>query len=247
MDESSQHALSSTQPSAARGGCSCCAMGCTTMFVIGLLCLALLLGGTWWVTKEALDLYTSPGPVSVEVPTPSDEVVASANDKLAAIRSAADRGESRTVQFTEEELNAIIARHPDFAHMRGKLRVAMSGDLMTLEMSVPLREIDLPVIRDRWLNGRAVFGLIYHEDNFNFSPRSLVANDRDLPIEFLEGFDGAFDDSFNKSFDRSRRANTEANEFWENVKTLAIIDGTLVVTTKGAEAEETATPAPPSI
>lgn len=213
------------------------------MFVVGLIALGLVFAGTWWLLQGVVDRYTAPGPVSVEVPTPSDDVVRSANDKLSRIQNAARIGEGETVQFTAEELNAIIARHPDFADWRGKMRVAMEGDIMTVEMSVPLREIDLPGIRERWLNGTAVFGLIYHEGSFNFSPRSLVANGRELPLNFLEGVDESFDQGFNERFERARNSDQRVNDFWDNVKTLAVIDGTLVVTTI-SEAETSAEPTP---
>ncbi len=213
-------------------------MGCTTIFVVALLGLALVLGGTWWLLTKVMNDYTSKEPANVEMAAVSEAEFAAANDKLVSVQDAQRRHQSVSVQFTAAELNALIARHPDFSDMRGKFRVAIADSLMTLDMSVPLREIDVPGIRDRWLNGTARFEFIYHENAFNFALRSLTANDRDLPLSVLQGFEAPFNKSFNESFEKSRRKNARSNEFWENVKTVAVIDDKLVITTKGPEAPE---------
>lgn len=220
-------------------------MGCTTMFVIALLGLALILGGTWWLLTKVMNDYTAKSPAMVEMAAVSDADYAAANQKFMAVQDAQRRHQSVTVQFTAPELNALIARHPEFSDMRGKFRVAIADSLMTLEMSVPLREIDIPGIRDRWLNGTARFEFIYHDDAFNFGLRSLTANNRDLPLSFLQGFEAPFNKSFNEGFEKGRRENARSNEFWENVKTVAVIDDKLVITTKGPNAPATPETAAP--
>lgn len=239
MESSPQSAVPPPQIPASKGGCACCAMGCTTMFVVALLALALLLGGSWWLLTKVVNDYTSSEPISVEVGPVSDEQFATANQKFEAVHEAVRRDQSITVEFTAAQLNALIARHPEFREMRGKFRVGIADSVVTLEMSVPLREIQLPKIRDRWLNASARFELIYHNEAFNFSLRSLTTNDREVPLNFLRGFEGGFNKSFNEGFEKAKRADARSNEFWDSVKTLAVIDDRLVITTKGAEVPET--------
>jgi acyl dehydratase len=214
-------------------------MGCTTMFVVAILGLVLILGGTWWSYIWAVDRFTSSQPGTVQMEMPSDEQLTAASNKVAAIHAATRDHQPVTVEFTAAELNALIARHPDFDEMRGKFRVAMADSILTLDMSVPLSVFPWPRIKDRWLNGTARFGLIYHDGNFTFALRSLTANDRDLSVSFLKGFAGAFNDSFNEGFTKSRREHEHAREFWADVKTLAVIDDKLVVTTMGRESSDT--------
>ena len=52
-----------------------------------------------------------------------------------------------TVEFTAADLNALIARHPDFDDLRGKFRVAIADSILTLDMSVPLRDVPFPKIQ----------------------------------------------------------------------------------------------------
>ncbi len=221
-------------------------MGCTTMFVVALLGVALLFGGTWWAYIWAVDRFTSSGPQNVEVQAPSDQEFATATEKYDTIQAAAAGHRTVTVAFTASDLNALVARHSDFEDMRGKFRVAMANSLMTLEMSVPLREVPFPRIKHRWLNGTARFGLIFHEDAFAFSLKSLTANNRELSLNFLQGFESAFNKSFNEGFEKGRHENPRSQDFWENVKTVAVIDDQLVITTKGPAAEDEETPPEPN-
>ena len=161
-------------------------MGCTTMFVVALLGVALIFGGTWWAYVWAVDRFTSSGPENVQVQAPTEAEFAAASEKFDTMHAAASEHRSVTVAFTSSDLNALIARHPDFDDMRGKFRVAMANSLMTLEMSMPLRDVPFPRIKNRWLNGTARFGLIFHEDAFTFSLKSLNANNRELPLNFLQ-------------------------------------------------------------
>jgi len=208
-------------------------MGCFSMFMVAVAALVLFIGGTWWLLGWMTDRFTEPQPVAIQLEVPNEAQYGAANDKLSAIRAATRDKRSVTVEFTAADMNALIERHPDFSDMRGKFRVAMADSIVTLDMSVPLRDVPLPRIKDRWLNGTTRFGMVYHDGSFNFSLRSLTANGRDLPMNFLDGFSGPFNSSFNERFDKAQRENARTDEFWEDVKTVAVLDDKLVVTTKG--------------
>ena len=237
MEPPAQPAVPPPQVPKSKGGCACCAMGCTTMFVVALVGLAMIVGICVWGFGKLVNEYTATEPIAIQT-TASEAEFTSANAKLDSVRAAAHDKKSVTVEFTAAEINALIARHPDFADMRGKFRVALANSLMTLDMSVPLREIHLPRIRDRWLNGTARFGMIYHEGNFSFSLRSLTASGHDLSMSFMQSFSTAFNERFNEGFNKSRNENERSNDFWESVKTLAVIDDKLVLTTMSEATEE---------
>ncbi|MEO5720962.1 MAG: hypothetical protein ABIR71_05770 [Chthoniobacterales bacterium] len=237
MEPAAQPAVPPTQIPKSKGGCACCAMGCTSMFVLLLVGMAMIIGLLWWGLGEVVKEYTASGPIAIATET-TDAEYAAAEQKYNALAAAARARQTVTVQLNASEVNALIARHPEFADMRGKFRVAMADSLMTLEMSVPLREINLPRIRDRWLNGSARFGLLYHDGNFNFSLRGLSANERELSMQFLQNFAGAFNEKFNERFHEKRRERDRTHDFWEIIRTLAIVDDQLVITTKGPEAPE---------
>ncbi|MEP6809098.1 MAG: hypothetical protein ABI992_02565 [Chthoniobacterales bacterium] len=242
-----------------KGGCACCAMGCTSIFVIALVALALLLGGTWWLGEKLLDNYTSSESIAVQVPTPTEAEVSAATAKLSTLQQAMRDRQSITVELTAADVNTLIARAPEFEQMRGKFRVAMADSIMTLDMSVPLSSIEIPKIRHRWLNGTARFGFLFSEDAFVFNLRSLNVNGRDLSLKFLHSLDSSFNSSFNQGFEKSLRENERSREFWGNVKAMEVTADKLVITTKGADStapapaddeasdEAEITPTPPTL
>ncbi len=211
-------------------------MGCTSMFVIALVGLALILGGTWWLGVKLLNNYTSTEPVSIQVAAPTEAEFAAANDKMTALHEAMRSGRSTGVQFSATDINSLIARAPEFDDLRGKFHVAMADSVMTLDMSVPLSFIEIRLLKERWLNGTARFEVAFNQDSFNFSLRSLTVNEREVPMSFVRGFDNTFSDSFNEGFNKSRHENTRSNDFWEKVKSMAVIDDKLLITTKGSVA-----------
>jgi hypothetical protein len=246
MDANPQPAIPPQQLPPREGGCRCCAMGCFSMIMIALLGVIILAASAWFICAKMVDSFTSSEPSAVQLEVPSDAQYATANDKLTAVRAASRDKQSVTVEFTAAEVNALIARHPDFSDLRGKFRVAMADSILTLDMSVPLRDVPLPRMKHRWLNGTGRFGMVYHEGNFNFDVHQLTANGREIPMRVLDTFGSAFNNSFNEGFDKTQRNNARTSEFWDNVKTLAILDDKLVVTTKGTrlEAEPSPTPSP---
>ena len=130
MEPPAQPAVPPTQIPKSKGGCACCAMGCTSMFVLALVGLAMIIGLLWWGLGEVVKEYTASGPIAVATET-TDAEYAAAEQKYNALAEAARSRRTVTVQLSASEVNALIARHPEFADMRGKFRVAMADSLMT--------------------------------------------------------------------------------------------------------------------
>lgn len=218
-------------------------MGCLGIFAIMAVALALVLGGIWWMYAKSVDALTSDAPIAVTMEAPSDAQVAAASQKVEQLRTAALTQQVATMEFTAAELNALIARHPNFSDWRNKARVAIANSELTLDLSVPLTEIPLPRVRNRYFNGSVRFALAYDEDQFTLGVRSLSANGQDIDLSFFQTMADDINRGFNEGFDKSQRENAQSNEFWENVRSLEVRGDRLIVTTKGA-ATGTTTAAP---
>jgi hypothetical protein len=147
-----------------------------------------------------------------------------------------------TIEFTAGDLNALIARHPDFSDLRRKARVGIANSILSLDVSVPLDSIPLPRMNGRWLNGSVNLGLTYDEDRFDLNVRSLAANGREIDSTFFDTMADWVNDTTNRSFDESQQENPRFNDLFESVKSMAVIGDKLVVTTKGAATQSAATP-----
>ena len=221
------------------GGC-CCGMGCLGIFAVMAVAVALLLAGMWWMYAKSVDALTADAPIAVTMEAPSDEQVAAATQKVEQLRTAALTKQVMTMEFTAPELNALIARHPYFSDFRGKARVAIANSELTLDLSVPLRDIPLPRVRSRWFNGSVRFALAYDEDQFTLGVRELSANDQNIDLSYLQTMADDINRRFNESFDSKQRENTHSHEFWENVRSMEVRGDKLIITTKGAGTGTTA-------
>jgi hypothetical protein len=223
---------------AAGGGC-CCGLGCLSIFLIMGVAVTLVLGGLWYFYAKSVDALTSEAPVAVLMETPNDAQAAAATQKVEQLRTAALTQQTVTMEFTDDELNTLIARHPSFSDLRGKARVAIANSELTLDLSVPLRDIPLPRVRSRWFNGTVRLAVAYDENDFALGIRSLNANGRDIDMSFFQTLADDINRGFNEGFDKSQRDNPQSNEFWENIRSMEVRDDKLIITTKGADAAAT--------
>lgn len=201
---------------------------------------ALLIGGMWWFYAKSVDALTSPGPIAVTMEAPSPEQVAAATQKVEQLRTAALTQQAVTMEFTAAELNALIARHPSFSDLRGKARVAIENSELTLDLSVPLRDIPLPRVRSRWFNGSVRFALAYDENQFTLGVRSLSANGQEIDMSLFQTMADNINRGFNEGFDKAHRDDPQSKEFWDNVRSMEVRDDKLIITTKGADTTVTA-------
>lgn len=210
-------------------------MGCLSLILIMALMLSLLLAGCWYLYSKSIDTLTDDAPIAVQMETPSEEQFATANAKVEQLRNAETTKQPVTVEFTAAELNALIARHEAFRDFKGKARVAIADSILTLDLSVPLRDLPLPRVRSRWFNGTLRVGLVYDDDQFALNVHSLKANGRDVDLGFLQPIADEMNSGFNEGFDKAQRENASANEFWENVRVMKLEGDKLIITTKGGD------------
>ena len=207
-------------------------MGCMSFFVIGLIALFVLLGCGWFFYVKTVNNLTADRPVEVAVTTPTAVEYSAANAKLTQFRAALRQEQAATVSFSAADLNALIARDPDFASSRGKLRVSIADSVATMEMSVRLDSLPFPRLSHRWFNGSTRFRFNYNDGDFVFDPLWIEANDHRFSGSFLRSFTSSFNRSFSKSFEESMEKN-RGGSFWKNVKTMTLEGDQLIITTRG--------------
>lgn len=216
----------------APSGCGCFGAGCLTIFVVAFFGLALLIGLSWFGLVKAIDMFTSPVPENVAVEMPSEAEFSAASAKLEQMRTALRTQTGQTLTFTATELNALVARHPDFAPRKGTMRFAIADSIATVEMSVPLETVDLPRVKRRWFNGSANFGFIYADEGFRFDANWIEANGHRISGNLLHFWANSFNRGFSRGFEQT--VEKEGNgDIWRNVKTMTLDDDKLVVITRG--------------
>jgi hypothetical protein len=220
-------------PAPAPSGMGCFAKGCLTLIIVCVVLVAVFVGGGFFVLNRAMQIFTSPQAVQIQVPTatPAERQVAKA--KLDTLRGAARNRQEATIEFNADEINALIANEPEFRGARGHVRVAIANSIASLDVSAPLDSTHWKRLKGRWFNGDVQLGFSYVDDNFNFDIRSAEANGHQFPRAILTSdFMQSFNRSFNESFHRESAKHADANNLWRHIKMASLQGDKLVVITR---------------
>lgn len=210
-------------------------MGCMSFFLIGLAGFFILLGCSWFFYVRAVNTFTADAPVAIEVASPTEAEASAAQAKLDRFHEALREKQATTIAFTAADLNALIARNPDFARSRGKVRVTIADSVATMELSVPLDSAPFPRLKHRWFNGSTRMLFSYEDGDFIFDPQWIEANGNEVSGAFLRSFASSFSHSFTNSFEETLNRNGTAED-WRNVKSMALDGDQLIITTRGSPA-----------
>jgi len=218
-----------------QGSSGCFAKGCVITILAGFTLLILFVGGAWYLYHKAVERFTSAQPVQIAIEPVTDAGYKAAEETLNRLRVATIYDKRESIEFTAADLNALLARHPNFATPRRQIRIAMADSIMTADMSVPLDRLRLPHLKGRWFNGIACFSFEYIYGQFSLTPKALVANEHPVPqLIYSENFVSSFNRSFTRSFANSISRNREGAAFWKKIRSIIVRDDKLVVMTEPA-------------
>jgi hypothetical protein len=210
--------------------------GCLLTLAAILAFFILLLAGGWFLYRSAIERFTSPRSVPITLEPISDSQYQTAADKLERFHSGLGSGEKQVIEFTASDLNALIARHPVFANPRRQIRVKMADAIITLDFNAPLENAGLPGLKERWINGTAIFSFDYSYEQFRITPKSVVLNGNALPQIFLsENVISSFNRSFTKNFMNALARNRQSDARWKNIESIGVRGDKLVVVTRSTE------------
>jgi hypothetical protein len=142
------------------------AKGCLIV-VLAILLLVVGIGGTLWSVRHVY-LSDKPAPIAqpsapgeTEAATPGEVSAAKPSDTSAAVRErldtmkqAARAHEQTEVELTAADINALIAAN---RKSRGTASVGIDGNVLDVQLSIPLERLDVPFrnafgLADRYLN-----------------------------------------------------------------------------------------------
>jgi hypothetical protein len=214
-----------------RQGSGCCVKGCLTLLILAFLCLAAVVGSSWYIYHQlATNNLISDAPADLRLEEPSEKQYRSAEDALARVKNAKES--DQTVAFTAADLNALLAKDPDFKDLSGHVRVDIRNSTMTVNVSAPLDMLRMWSMRGRWFNGTLRFRGGYESGVFRIKIESARGGEYEVP--------GFIISSINTTIDKSLNENTGdwqndagGSEFWRHVKSLKLEDDKVVVTTQG--------------
>jgi hypothetical protein len=136
-----------------------------------------------------VDRYTDSGPAPLPRPDVSPAEREALHRRLAAFQESLDGAAPAVpLELSERDINVLIAEVPV---LRDRVSVRLDGDRITGQVSIPLNEARVPLLR-RWLagryvNGAARFRVAVADDRLVVTMESLEVNGHSLPGAFSSG------------------------------------------------------------
>ena len=205
-----------------------------TVLVVAFIAMLVLTVCGWFLYAGFVKKFTADGPAEITMTMPSDEEFQAAEAKLTQLKTAMHSNQETTISLSGTDLNALIARHPDFHSGKNRMRVSIADSLATMEVSAPLKRARWPGFSGRWFNGSLHLGFGYDaESGFDFNPRWIEANGHRLTSEtFLRSFSPSFSHSFTVSFEDEMKKE-DAQEGWSRIKSIKLEGDQIVISTFG--------------
>jgi len=167
------------QPAAARRGCFF--YGCIT----GVVLLLMMMGGllvALHYAKQMVWRFTDIGPVELPAvqmrPGERDTLKRRCDAFEAALRN---QRPTPPLTLSADEINARIADDPRQQALKGKVHISLEGDQLKGQLSVPLEEVGLHMLKGRYLNGDATFDLSFQNGALAVVPRTIRVKGKPLP------------------------------------------------------------------
>jgi hypothetical protein len=202
---------------------------CLSLIILGFVCIAGVIGTGWYFYhKLASNNMISDAPIAVQLEPPSEAQYKTAEDSLAKLKAAANERREETVSFTAADLNALLARNPDFRDFEGHARVEIADSAMTVSLSAPLN-VFWSSNKKRWFNGIVSFTGRYENDEFQIDIRSARGGDYEVPESILSRLNSNFSQTLTDNTDDWRR---EMGIDLRRVKRMSIEGDKLIITTK---------------
>jgi hypothetical protein len=209
----------------------CFAKGCLTVLILGCILVVGVGGSIWFVYHKLATNLISDAPAAVRLEQPSEAQFRAAESSLARVKSTSATGREMTVAFTAADLNALLAREPDFQDLENRARIEIQNSAITITLSAPLDSLPWPTMKGRWFNGSLRFSGAYESGMFRINLASATAGDYELPSFFLSNVNSWINRGVNESLDDWEK-DEFGTEFWKHIKSIRLEGDKLVVTTQ---------------
>lgn len=137
-------------------GCLAGGCGCLVIAVIAVVAFVIIMKPkvTGLIEKEVAQ-YVATEPTELPPVVADSEKIDAVIVRFDRFRSALDEGKTgQQLELTSEEVNILIAHHPQFSDVADRARVKLDGERITAAVSIPL-DAAIPIVGGRFLNGSA--------------------------------------------------------------------------------------------
>lgn len=191
--------------------------------VVVLLAVGIgLFFGTRHAIKSVVTKFTSEQPAAIPQTSYTEAELKSLGSSLAGRLSPEGApANSDPIEITSRELNMLMGLNPTTDRLRDRFHFEIEGDRVKGQVSIPLREFDVKLFKDRYLNGEATFKLTVANGQIDCRFDTLTINGTEIP------------DTVRASLSTQNLAlklneNKEATEVFEKIAYVEVKDGKIL-------------------
>jgi hypothetical protein len=169
-------------PKRSRG---CFFYGCITGVVLLLMVLGTLMLGLHYL-KKMVNRYTDTRPMELPVVQMSPAEIAQVKQRFEAFQQTVrEQHATKPLMLTADDVNALIASGGEQDALKGKVYVRLEGDQLKGEVSVPLQDVGVSMLKGRYLNGSVTFNLSFRDGMLSLTPQTIQVKGEPLPEVYL--------------------------------------------------------------
>lgn len=158
-------------------------IGCGVIFLMVLVIAVVGYFGIKGFVTGMLEQYTSTDPVELPASQMDETEYAALEERVNAFKQGLDDGSIDTpLVLTGEDINALIAYHPDWKDVKGKAHVTIEDDTIGAQVSIPLDAL----VKGRYLNGSGTFRVFSKGGALFVLLDSLEVNGQSVPDQFMQ-------------------------------------------------------------
>jgi hypothetical protein len=123
----------------------CFAKGCLVLVVVVVVLGVVLIGSGLFVVNRGINMFTATEPAQNQTRPVTPTALQLAKAKLDSLRGAIRNRVETTIEFTADDVNALLQNEPEFRETRNHARVAFANSIVSLGVSANFRARFLPL------------------------------------------------------------------------------------------------------
>ena len=208
------------------------ALGCLFASVLLIVGGFFAYRGIMKVVTDLAEEYTDLQPRTLPQVQVSESVAEATVARVDEFEEAVEEGNAtQPFYLTSEEINQLIYHHPRWKALAGRVYVTIENDRVKGEVSIPLDEISIPLgevgefLKDRYLNGSAVFNIILTGGRLLIFVDSVEVKGKPLPEELMQHLRS-------ENLAKEVENDEELRAFIEKLESITVEDGRLRIVPK---------------
>jgi hypothetical protein len=198
-------------------------LGAAILFLV--VASAIFLGAN--AARKMVREFTDDSPMKFPESKLTPEQVEQVQNRVSVFQQGLRQNQAVSpLALSAEEINALINVFPAAKPIRGKIHVIIQGNELKGEVSVKLKELGLPVFKERYLNAVMTLGVSLQDGRLLISPQQVTVAGRSLPRVYLHKIT-------KQNLAREVNEDPRTSIALEKLEKVEIKDGKLIIVPKG--------------